>query len=66
MLLEDAIILIKRLIESGEKHQDYKHTVDLAESYKIFITGKGIDKKLIRYVPREDDALFEQRCLLIK
>jgi hypothetical protein len=66
MLLEDAIILIKRLIESGEKHQDYKHTVDLAESYKIFITGKGIDKKLIRYVPREDDALFEQRCRLTK
>jgi hypothetical protein len=64
MLLADALELVKRLITTGEKHKDYEHVVDLANTYRIFITGKGIDKKLIRYVRREDKALFEQRVQL--
>lgn len=64
MLLADALALVKRLIETGEKHKDYAHVVDLANTYRIFITGKGIEKKLIRYVRREDPELFAQRVQL--
>lgn len=64
MLLADALELSKRLIETGEKHTDYAHVVDLAETYRIFITGKNIEKKLIRYARREDAELFAQRVAL--
>lgn len=66
MLLVDAISLTNRLIETGETHQDYDRTVQLAEDYKIFITGAGIGKKLIQFVQREDAALFAQRLRLTK
>jgi hypothetical protein len=64
MLLKDALELITRLIRTGEKHKDYSHVVELAETYRIFITGKNIEKKLIRYVRREDADLFAQRVQL--
>lgn len=66
MLLPDAIALTKRLIDSGEVHQDYKRTEELAETYKIFITGDNIGKKLIQFVQREDAALFAQRLRITK
>lgn len=66
MQLPDALTLTRRLIYTGEKHQDYQRTVELAEDYRIFITGKDIDKKLRPFVQREDDALFQQRLRLTK
>lgn len=66
MQLTDALNLVKRLINSGETHPDYQRTVDLSDTYRIYITGKGISKKLIQFVQREDAALFAQRMLLTK
>lgn len=66
MLLIDALELTKRLIKSGETHKDYDRTVELARDYRIFITGKGIEKKLIQFVQREDAALFAQRLRITK
>lgn len=66
MQLTEAIPLVARLIETQEVHCDYKHCCDLAETYRIYITGHNIAKKLIQYVPREDRALFEQRVRLTK
>lgn len=66
MLLPDALILVNRLIKTGEKHQDYTRTVDLADTYLTYITGLGIDKKLKQFVPRESKVMFEQRVELTK
>lgn len=66
MLLQEAVDLTKRLIDSGEKHQDYARTVKLAEDYRILITGNNIAKKLIQFVRREDTTLFAQRVQLTK
>lgn len=62
----EALILVNRLVATGEKHQDYQRTVDLAETYRIFITGENISKKLHQFVRREDLELFEQRVQLTK
>lgn len=61
-----AIELIKRLITNDEKHQDYNRTVELAETYNIYITGRNISKKLIQFVQREDAALYAQRLRFTK
>jgi hypothetical protein len=66
MLLDEARALIQRLIKSGETHKDYDRTVELARDYRIFITSKDIEKKLIQFVQREDAALFAQRLRLTK
>lgn len=66
MKMEDAVLLAKKQIETGECHADYAHVVNMAETYKIYITGAGIEKKLIQYTPREDRTLFEQRTRLTK
>lgn len=66
MDLLSADKLIKRLIETGLKHQDYQRTVDLAETYRIYITGQDMHKKMIRYVPREDAEAFVQRCAITR
>lgn len=66
MQLDKAEELVKQLIESGEVHRDYTRTVELAETYKIFITGENIGKKLIQFVQREDKDLFAQRLRLTK
>jgi hypothetical protein len=66
MQLADALILVKRLVLSGEKHQDYTRTVDLADTYLTYITGLGIERKLKKFVPRESDVMFTQRVELTK
>lgn len=66
MLLAEALTLVTRMITTGEKHPDYKRTVELAETYHAYITGLDIDKKLKRFVPREDDTMFKQRCEITK
>jgi hypothetical protein len=66
MQIEEAINLIRRHIETNETHQDYHRVVDVSETYRIFITGKGISKKLINFVQREDVAAFAQRIALTR
>lgn len=66
MQLSDALKLVNRLIETGETHQDYTRTKELAETYRIYITGCDIAKKLIQFVQREDAALFAQRLKITK
>lgn len=66
MDLTSAQLLSARLIETGETHVDYQHTVDLAETYKIFITGTNIEKKLFQFVQRESVELFKQRVRATK
>lgn len=51
-------------IKFNLKHQDYDRVCQLAEDYRIFNTGKGIEKKLKRFTPREDEEMFEQRVNL--
>lgn len=66
MELTAAFTLTNRLITTGETHQDYDRVTKLAETYRIYITGLDIEKKLVQYVPREDKELFEQRVALTK
>lgn len=66
MELTAAIPLTKQLIETGETHEDYTRVTDLAETYRIYITGLDIEKKLVQYVPREDKEMFDQRVRLTK
>src|SRR3954462_15171565 len=66
MQLPAARILVDRLIETGERHQDYARVTELADTYNIYITGLGMEKKLIQYVPREDATMFAQRVRLTK
>jgi hypothetical protein len=66
MQLPEAITLVDRLVETGEKHKDYERVIELAETYRIYITGMDIHKKLIQFVQREEESLFKQRCQLTK
>lgn len=66
MELTAAFTLSNRLIETGEVHKDYTRVTDLADTYRIFITGQDIGKKLIQFVQREDADLFKQRLALTK
>lgn len=66
MELTAAYTLTNRLIVTGETHADFERVTNLAETYRIYITGLDIDKKLVQYVPREDKELFEQRVRLTK
>jgi hypothetical protein len=64
MEVKDALIILLKNIEKDLNHQDYKRVTELANDYRFFITGKGIDKRLKRFNPREDDIMFQQRCQL--
>ncbi|HYH16734.1 MAG TPA: hypothetical protein VD794_15995 [Flavisolibacter sp.] len=66
MLLEEAQKLIRQQITDQAKHQDYARVTELANLYRILITGKDIKDLLIKIVQREDDAAFEQRVRLTK
>lgn len=66
MQIPEAQTLVTRLIETGETHPDYERVIELADTYNIYITGLNIGKKLIQYVPREDEAMFAQRIRLTK
>jgi hypothetical protein len=46
---------------SGEKHQDYSHTVELAELYHKVITGDKIETLIKKFAQREDETMFQQR-----
>ena len=62
---EQAIAKVQATIK-GERHQDYKRTVDLAIKYKRLNTGEDIDSMLEQYNPRESNEAFEQRKRITK
>ena len=63
--LEEATAIAVDLVLSKAKHPDYKHVVDLSEElYKPLATGKGIEKLMRRYDPREDETAFAQRVAI--
>lgn len=62
---EQAIAKVQDTIK-GERHQDYKRTVDLAIKYKRLNTGEDIDSMLEQYNPRESNEAFEQRKRITK
>jgi len=57
----EGIKILLDTITYNKYHADYIRTIEIAEDYKAYVTGFGIDKKLRQFNLREDDALFEQR-----
>jgi hypothetical protein len=55
---------LSETITDDYTHPHYARTVELAENYKILITGEGADKLLHQFSPREEPDMFEQRCRL--
>lgn len=49
-------------IEANYKHPDWQYVVDYAAFLKKAVTGNGLDSELQRFVPRETDEMFTQRC----
>jgi hypothetical protein len=66
MTLDEATPLVTRLIFTEEVHRDYQRTVDLADVYRRYITGMGIEKLLKQFVRREDKTMFEQRVSITR
>lgn len=66
MQLPDALALSRRLIKTGEKHQDYERTVELADKYRRLITGKDIEKDLKPFAMRETQEMFDQRMRITR
>lgn len=64
MKLEEALKQLINIIENNNSHVDYDRVTSLAKDYKFYITGKGVDQRLKRFNPREDEDLFKQRCNL--
>lgn len=61
MTLQQALALLQDIINSGKRHQDYKHVVALATLYKQITTGTGAEKLLQPFVKRETDEEFKLR-----
>lgn len=66
MLTEDLFPIIYSIVEKKYRHPDYERTVELANKYRAFITGEGLDPYLQRFVPTEPDDLFQQRVRITK
>jgi hypothetical protein len=58
---QDAILIVKDIIQGGLRHRNYARTVEKATKYKRYITGEGIEKEMLRFSKREDDAAFTHR-----
>jgi hypothetical protein len=61
MTLQQAVALLQDIVESGKRHQDYKHVVSLATLYRQIITGTGSEKLLQQFVKRETEVEFKLR-----
>lgn len=62
--LEDGYLILKDTVANKKFHKNYTYVTELADKYKKLITGDKINTLLRKFVRREDDALFEQRCEL--
>lgn len=60
--LEEGLKILSATVKTNRTHRDYKRVTELYEKYYKLITGDGIDSLMRRFVRREDDALFKQRC----
>lgn len=60
------LLEIARSKDKEEYHANYDRTVQLAEDYYTYITGVGMDGKLMQFVPRESDEMFDQRKRITK
>ena len=63
---DQAKAVIEDYIQNNTVHQDYQHCVEYARRMKRWVTGHGIELDLRRYLPREDQLAFIQRCNLTK
>lgn len=63
---DQAKAVIEDYIQNNTVHQDYQHCVEYAARMKRWVTGRGIEEDLRRYLPREDEVAFAQRCNLTK
>ena len=61
MTQEDGIKIVHDIIRNAWRHKNYKRTVDLAQEYKTFITGEGIEEYLKHFNIREDNKDFNLR-----
>jgi hypothetical protein len=64
--LDQSLEMIMDVVKNNITHQDYDRTITLRDDYTTFITGEGLNEKLLQFVPREDDIMFEQRCRFTK
>lgn len=64
MQTQDAMVILTNTIKNKLRHKDYGRVTELADEYRMYITGNGIDKKLKRFNPREDEEMFKQRLAL--
>jgi hypothetical protein len=64
LLPEQAHELVRETINSGLRHAGFQRTVDLRADYQTITTGKGYERFLTRYVPREKSEEFDQRLLI--
>lgn len=63
---DQAKAVIEDYIKNKTVHQDYHHCVEYAARMKRWVTGVGIELDLRRYLPREDQLAFLQRCNLTR
>lgn len=63
---DEALQLLYTVIEEEERHPHYKRVTTLADDYKAYVTGDGLDDKLEQFVKRENEDEFEQRKLMTK
>ncbi len=61
MKQQDAINIVKDIIQNAFRHKDYFRTTDKAEEYKRYITGQGMDEELKRLSNRETIKDFDIR-----
>lgn len=60
----DLLEMLQRLgdvIIRGERHPDYRRTVEKASLYRKLMTGEHMESLMRRFERREDEALFKQR-----
>lgn len=66
MKVIDDIRTLAKDAANGKKWEYYPHTTELAEKYRRYVLGEDIDKELKRFVQRESEDQFTQRCNLTK
>ena len=61
LTIQEGVSITLETINKNLRHCDYKRTIEIADDYRAYVTGVGIDKKLKQFNLREDEKLFEQR-----
>ena len=61
---QEAILIVKDIIQGSLRHKNYARTVEKATKYKRYITGEGIDREMRKFDRREDDDAFTQRVAI--